>query len=153
MFGDRCTKPHQTGMEQKWEHWVKETLNFLRANHVDTYEGGWNANSLEGMEKPKGKVMEIPQRLNIFQETINTRRAMFARKVNDFNEEKDEHKATREMLAEATALIERCYVNSAGGFDAKESLEVAEALEVYAKEHLPHLFEEEDADDDDQRSA
>lgn len=152
MFGDRCTKPHQTGMEAKWEVWVNAVINFLVANKVDTYEGGWNANSLEGMQKKKGPVMEIPQRLNILQEMMNSRRALFRRAREQIDELTAKHIKTKTKLRDANELLERCYVNSAGGYDAKESLEVTDALEAYAREHLPHLFEEED-DDGQERSA
>ena len=152
MFGDRCTKPHQTGMEQRWEAWVKETLNFLAANNVDTYEGGWNANSLEGMNRPKGKIMEIPQRLNIFQETINTRRALYSRKLTELRDEEDAHEKTKSLLSEALALIEKAYLANSGSYDARECLEANDDLEQFAKKHLKHLFEDEE-ETDDERSA
>jgi hypothetical protein len=152
MFGDKCTKPHQTGMESKWEGWVKETINFLQGNNVDTYEGGWNANSLEGMQKPKGKVMEIPQRLNILQEAMNSRRALFARSRQQCHDLEDANRKMKRKLAEANAMIESSYLESIGAYDAKESLGVSDALAAYTKEHLPHLMEDEDDDGQERRN-
>lgn len=57
-------------MEGKHEAWVLATLNFLNGEGVQAYDGGWNANSLEGMERPKGGILEIPDRLKILSKAM-----------------------------------------------------------------------------------
>ena len=146
-----CNRPHQSDMEQKHELWVHDLITFLHANNVQTYEGGWNANSLEGMRLPKGKTLEPSERLNIFQATLHTR----ARKMQNLRDrlgaEILAHLKTEAHLKTAEDMLENLWVELTGGSGALGQESLLERLEVVLKERRPYLLEpellEEEADD------
>ena len=93
-------------MEQKHEIWVHDLTTFLHANLVQTYEGGWNSNSLEGMKLPKGKTLEPSERLNIFQATLAERVRQAQRTDKLFTAELRAHKDTQLLLKTAEDMLE-----------------------------------------------
>ena len=140
MFGNECTKPHQTGMESKWEVWVNATNHFLLYANVDVYRGGWNANSIAGMQVKKGPVMEIPERLNILRETMSTRRAMYDKLVT-------KNRKNEDLKREAETMLYRLWGMIGDGIDM-DALQQDETFEAFMRKRRPELFKEEEEDDD-----
>lgn len=146
-----CTRPHQSDMEQKHEIWVHDLTTFLHANLVQTYEGGWNSNSLEGMKLPKGKTLEPSERLNIFQATLAERVRQAQRTDKLFTAELRAHKDTQLLLKTAEDMLEELWsmLHEHSGAVRRES--IIERLEAILKERRPWLLEpellKEEADD------
>jgi hypothetical protein len=135
-------------MESRWENWVLDTTNFLNANDVVTYKGGWNANSLEGMNLPKGETLEISARLVIFQRTIDSRRALFARSRLQVDDLTVAHLKAKKERDAAEDELELLWGMLGDGIDM-DALQQDDTLEALLRERRPHLFAEEEEENDD----
>lgn len=145
-----CRAQHTSGMEKNHQEWVTDTLNFLQEMGVRTYEGGWNANSLEGMELPKGEVMPITRRLKIFRETILTERAKAARTQEKLFETEKLRRTSNELLMSAEDMLELIWLAQEDGDELKFGVVLAK-LGTLLEKRRPHLFEKEETDDDGTR--
>lgn len=139
-----CTRPHQSGMEKKHEKWVTSLLNFLHAINVDVYKGGWNANSLEGMQKPKGEVMEPSDRLDIARRKFEQLGHDAARaRLRAEDAERALLKVSKN-LTEAEDLLENLWIAFKGQANLPKFLSNVADLGEYLKERRPYLFEEKE---------
>lgn len=140
-------RPRQSGMEQVHEQAVTAILNFLQAHNVKTYEGGWNANSLEGMDRPKGRVLSIPERLIIMAGKIKDAGAAHTKLRNAMWREEEKNRIANKHLRAAEDELELLWGMLGDGIDM-DALQQDETLEALLRERRPHLFEEEEENDD-----
>jgi hypothetical protein len=102
-----CKAQHTSGMEKSHEEATLATTNFLGHLDVPVYEGGWNANSLEGMNLPKGEVMKIPDRLKIFMQMILSERSDAAGTRVRLDDAEEMLRNVRRSLAEKQDVLHR----------------------------------------------
>lgn len=151
-----CNRKHVSGMEEKHEVWVNATIKLLHDLNVQTYKGGWNANSIAGMNLPKGPVMDVDERLNLLRETIMSERASAAAVRIELNEEKEkfltkekEQMNTRDHLNDAEDMMEEFWLAFTDGEaplsrdDFANKLGKLADLGEFLKKRRPHLFQEE----------
>lgn len=141
------TRPRQSGMEAKHEEAVNAVLNFLHQHNVQTYEGGWNANSSEGMNLKKGPVLSIPERLILLSGKIRDAGVAHSKLRSALWREEAGHRETRDRLMAAEDQLELLWDMLKDGIDM-DALQQDETLEAYMRKRRPHLFEEEDDDDE-----
>ena len=94
-------------MEQKHEEWVLATLNFLGIMLIDAYDGGWNANSLEGMNLPKGEMLEIPRRIDLMRKKHEEQGRELSKVNLAWYECQEQLHNVRQELAEAQDVLHK----------------------------------------------
>ena len=90
-MSEKCTRPHQTGMEPRWERWVLDTLNFLQGLDIPFY-----ARDREG--KRTGVDLEIPDRLKALRHMIAGERAAAAKNTLELVELKKRVAVFEELI-------------------------------------------------------
>ena len=143
MIGERCTRPHQSGMEQKHEKWVLETLNFLQHQDIPFYKRDQFGNRISGGD------MDIPERLMLVHKKIADLHKDMRRWLDDWVKESGAHRATKEKLTEADDMLETLWAMLEGGASESETEDITEQLTELLRKHRPKLFEEEENDNDD----
>lgn len=133
-FADRCTRPHQSGQEQKHEAWVLATLNFLQRQDIPFYTRDEFGNRISGGDR------DIPERLKLVDRKIADLRRNGSKYLCSFIEEEQKHRSTRKDLSRAMDMLEAIWHRFD---DVKLPSEAVDKLESLLRELRPSLFEEE----------
>jgi len=146
-------------MAKKHEEWVNATLKFLHDLRVQTYEGGWNANSIAGMNLPKGPVMDIDKRLELLLHTIlaersdtNELRTKLYKSGRNLDETNNQLTNSTKHLKTAEDLLEELWLVFEEGEDLKCGVVLAK-IGTLLEKRRPEVFTKKEEENDEDTNS
>ena len=131
-------RPPQTGMEAKWEVWIRDVTNFLNGNNIPVYD-----TYLDG---GKGKAMDISARLKVLGQYLGELRVQRGRAERALRETKEVLGQRTTDFQHAADVIEQAYRGLELGEDDRKMAEALDAIETWLTKFRPYVVKEK-ADD------